>query len=145
MLLSLFSCKQKNYRQRVDELKFTSVADSSQMEHAKKSQELQSRGESWAALFSSELLCHGPGQPRDHSRCCPGTSQEPRSLPLNRLGPAFHRASRPPYLTHHISPLVAKDRCQLTFLLFGFQSCLVPSSLLSPSLSSSRTPEFWSL
>uniref|UniRef100_A0A8C6EET1 Nebulin-related-anchoring protein n=1 Tax=Moschus moschiferus TaxID=68415 RepID=A0A8C6EET1_MOSMO len=36
----LFS--EKNYRQRVDELKFTSVADSSQMEHAKKSQELQS-------------------------------------------------------------------------------------------------------
>ncbi|XP_053524433.1 nebulin-related-anchoring protein isoform X6 [Artibeus jamaicensis] len=33
---------EKNYRQRVDELKFTSVADSSQMEHAKKSQELQS-------------------------------------------------------------------------------------------------------
>ncbi|PNI81698.1 NRAP isoform 3 [Pan troglodytes] len=34
---------EKNYRQRVDELKFTSVTDSSQMEHAKKSQELQSR------------------------------------------------------------------------------------------------------
>ncbi|XP_032986515.1 nebulin-related-anchoring protein isoform X3 [Rhinolophus ferrumequinum] len=33
---------EKNYRQRVDEMKFTSVADSSQMEHAKKSQELQS-------------------------------------------------------------------------------------------------------
>uniref|UniRef100_A0A2K5PYC3 Nebulin-related-anchoring protein n=1 Tax=Cebus imitator TaxID=2715852 RepID=A0A2K5PYC3_CEBIM len=33
---------EKNYRQRVDELKFTSVTDSSQMEHAKKSQELQS-------------------------------------------------------------------------------------------------------
>ncbi|CAO2585902.1 Nebulin-related-anchoring protein [Lemmus lemmus] len=33
---------EKNYRQRADELKFTSVADSSQMEHAKKSQELQS-------------------------------------------------------------------------------------------------------
>ncbi|XP_037660583.1 nebulin-related-anchoring protein isoform X2 [Choloepus didactylus] len=33
---------EKNYRQRVDELKFTSVADSNQMEHAKKSQELQS-------------------------------------------------------------------------------------------------------
>ncbi|XP_006880228.1 PREDICTED: nebulin-related-anchoring protein [Elephantulus edwardii] len=33
---------EKNYRQKVDELKFTSVADSSQMEHAKKSQELQS-------------------------------------------------------------------------------------------------------
>ncbi|XP_066880706.1 nebulin-related-anchoring protein isoform X10 [Kogia breviceps] len=33
---------EKNYRQRVDELKFTSVADSSQMEHARKSQELQS-------------------------------------------------------------------------------------------------------
>ncbi|XP_036919787.1 nebulin-related-anchoring protein isoform X6 [Sturnira hondurensis] len=33
---------EKNYRQRVDELKFTSVADSSQMAHAKKSQELQS-------------------------------------------------------------------------------------------------------
>nr|XP_031538462.1 nebulin-related-anchoring protein isoform X13 [Vicugna pacos] len=33
---------EKNYRQRVDELKFTSVANSSQMEHAKKSQELQS-------------------------------------------------------------------------------------------------------
>ncbi|XP_052038988.1 nebulin-related-anchoring protein isoform X3 [Apodemus sylvaticus] len=32
---------EKNYRQRVDELAFTSVADSSQMEHAKKSQELQ--------------------------------------------------------------------------------------------------------
>ncbi|KAM6184780.1 nebulin-related-anchoring protein [Rhynchocyon petersi] len=33
---------EKSYRQKVDELKFTSVADSSQMEHAKKSQELQS-------------------------------------------------------------------------------------------------------
>uniref|UniRef100_A0A8D0NJC9 Nebulin-related-anchoring protein n=1 Tax=Sus scrofa TaxID=9823 RepID=A0A8D0NJC9_PIG len=33
---------EKNYRQRVDELKFTSVTDSSQMEHAKRSQELQS-------------------------------------------------------------------------------------------------------
>ncbi|KAM5271602.1 nebulin-related-anchoring protein isoform 2-T2 [Ctenodactylus gundi] len=33
---------EKNYRQKVDELKFTSVTDSSQMEHAKKSQELQS-------------------------------------------------------------------------------------------------------
>ncbi|XP_003787203.1 nebulin-related-anchoring protein isoform X2 [Otolemur garnettii] len=33
---------EKNYRQRVDELKFTSVADSSQMEHARKSQGLQS-------------------------------------------------------------------------------------------------------
>uniref|UniRef100_A0A8C6R692 Nebulin-related-anchoring protein n=1 Tax=Nannospalax galili TaxID=1026970 RepID=A0A8C6R692_NANGA len=33
---------EKNYRQRVDELKFTSVTDSSQMEHARKSQELQS-------------------------------------------------------------------------------------------------------
>ncbi|XP_016001835.2 nebulin-related-anchoring protein isoform X5 [Rousettus aegyptiacus] len=33
---------EKHYRQRADELKFTSVADSSQMEHAKKSQELQS-------------------------------------------------------------------------------------------------------
>ncbi|XP_019502114.1 PREDICTED: nebulin-related-anchoring protein [Hipposideros armiger] len=33
---------EKNYRQRVDEMKFTSVADSAQMEHAKKSQELQS-------------------------------------------------------------------------------------------------------
>ncbi|XP_057386400.1 nebulin-related-anchoring protein isoform X3 [Balaenoptera acutorostrata] len=34
---------EKNYRQRVDELKFTSVADSAQMKHAKTSQELQSR------------------------------------------------------------------------------------------------------
>uniref|UniRef100_A0A8C3YTM2 Nebulin-related-anchoring protein n=1 Tax=Catagonus wagneri TaxID=51154 RepID=A0A8C3YTM2_9CETA len=33
---------EKNYRQRVDELKFTSVTDSSQMEHARRSQELQS-------------------------------------------------------------------------------------------------------
>ncbi|XP_047408152.1 nebulin-related-anchoring protein isoform X3 [Sciurus carolinensis] len=33
---------EKNYRQRVDELKFTSVTDSAQMEHARKSQELQS-------------------------------------------------------------------------------------------------------
>ncbi|XP_066211319.1 nebulin-related-anchoring protein isoform X2 [Saccopteryx leptura] len=33
---------EKSYRQRVDELKFTSVADSSQIEHAKRSQELQS-------------------------------------------------------------------------------------------------------
>ncbi|CAH6940129.1 Nrap [Phodopus roborovskii] len=33
---------ERNYRQRADELKFTSVADSSQMEHARKSQELQS-------------------------------------------------------------------------------------------------------
>ncbi|XP_045294941.1 nebulin-related-anchoring protein isoform X9 [Leopardus geoffroyi] len=33
---------EKNYRQRADELKFTSVADSSQMAHARKSQELQS-------------------------------------------------------------------------------------------------------
>uniref|UniRef100_A0A8I6AB88 Nebulin-related anchoring protein n=1 Tax=Rattus norvegicus TaxID=10116 RepID=A0A8I6AB88_RAT len=32
---------EKHYRQKVDELKFTSVTDSSQMEHAKKSQELQ--------------------------------------------------------------------------------------------------------
>ncbi|XP_026918923.2 nebulin-related-anchoring protein isoform X8 [Acinonyx jubatus] len=32
----------KNYRQRADELKFTSVTDSSQMAHARKSQELQS-------------------------------------------------------------------------------------------------------
>ncbi|XP_068544712.1 nebulin-related-anchoring protein isoform X2 [Anas acuta] len=33
---------EKKYRQKVDELKFTSVADSSQIKHAKKSQELQS-------------------------------------------------------------------------------------------------------
>ncbi|XP_060247484.1 nebulin-related-anchoring protein [Meriones unguiculatus] len=33
---------EKNYRQRADELKFTSVTDGSQMEHAKRSQELQS-------------------------------------------------------------------------------------------------------
>uniref|UniRef100_A0ABI7W3F3 LIM zinc-binding domain-containing protein n=1 Tax=Felis catus TaxID=9685 RepID=A0ABI7W3F3_FELCA len=33
---------EKNYRQRADELKFTSVTDSSQMAHARKSQELQS-------------------------------------------------------------------------------------------------------
>ncbi|XP_032169171.1 nebulin-related-anchoring protein isoform X3 [Mustela erminea] len=33
---------EKNYRQRVDKLKFTSMADSSQMEHARRSQELQS-------------------------------------------------------------------------------------------------------
>ncbi|XP_049620358.1 nebulin-related-anchoring protein isoform X2 [Suncus etruscus] len=33
---------EKNYRQKVDELKFSSVTDSSQMEHAKRSQELQS-------------------------------------------------------------------------------------------------------
>lgn len=33
---------QKKYRQKADALKFTSVADSSQIKHAKKSQELQS-------------------------------------------------------------------------------------------------------
>lgn len=33
---------EKNYRQKVDELKFSSVTDSSQMEHAKRSQGLQS-------------------------------------------------------------------------------------------------------
>ncbi|XP_078290972.1 nebulin-related-anchoring protein isoform X8 [Panthera onca] len=33
---------EKNYRQRADELKFTSVTDSSQMAHARRSQELQS-------------------------------------------------------------------------------------------------------
>ncbi|XP_045709716.1 nebulin-related-anchoring protein isoform X3 [Phyllostomus hastatus] len=49
---------EKNYRQRVDELKFTSVADSSQMEHAKKSQELQS-GVTYKAGHEQSLHQYG--------------------------------------------------------------------------------------
>lgn len=40
--VTCFNLLQKKYRQKADALKFTSVADSSQIKHAKKSQELQS-------------------------------------------------------------------------------------------------------
>lgn len=61
-------------------MKFTSVADSSQMEHAKKSQELQS-GVSLGCTLSTKLLCHEPGNPRDNCRSCPGTVREPKNHP----------------------------------------------------------------
>lgn len=62
-------------------MKFTSVADSSQMEHAKKSQELQS-GVSPGYSFSTKLLCHEPGNPWDNCRSCPGIIQEPKNHTL---------------------------------------------------------------
>lgn len=40
--ITCFNLIQKKYRQKADALKFTSVADSSHIKHAKKSQELQS-------------------------------------------------------------------------------------------------------
>lgn len=70
----LFLWKQKNYRQRVDELKFTSVADSSQMEHAKKSQELQS-GVSPELPHPHHAAVPWAGHLRDNSTCCPARSR----------------------------------------------------------------------
>lgn len=49
---------QKKYRQKADALKFTSVADSSQIKHAKKSQELQSDVSPWLNLSLCKQLNH---------------------------------------------------------------------------------------
>ncbi|XP_060027241.1 nebulin-related-anchoring protein isoform X5 [Erinaceus europaeus] len=53
---------EKSYRQKADELKFTSVTDSFQMEHAKKSQELQSRV---AYMAENEQSVHQYGISKD--------------------------------------------------------------------------------
>lgn len=42
LIMSVFCIAQKKYRQRVDRVKFTQVADTPSIKHAKKSQELQS-------------------------------------------------------------------------------------------------------
>lgn len=97
----------------MDELKFTSVADSSQMEHAKKSQELQS-GVSPRLPFLHQAAVSWAWEPLGTTA---GAAQalsrdRQRIIPLNRLDPAFCRLpgclreldTRPPCLTHHTSP-----------------------------------------
>lgn len=116
-------------------MKFTSVTDSSQMEHAKKSQELQSEV-SPGLPFLYPAAVSWAWEPPATTTSCPGTIQEP-----DRLGPAVCMllgclwelgASRPHPL--HFS-LVGAGTCPLRLLLFSFQYHLVPSSFFL-SLSS---------
>lgn len=104
------------------------MADSSQMEHAKKSQELQSGVSPGlpflhqaAVSWAQEPLGTTAGAAQTHSR-----SQ--RTVPLNRPDPAFRRppgwlwelGSRPPCLPHHAALLV----------LILFQLSALPSSFV---------------
>lgn len=115
----------------MDELKFTSVADSTQMEHAKKSQELQS-GVSPELPFCHQAAVSWAWEPlgtgAGAAQAQPG---DQRAFPLNRLDPTCHRLpgclwellTRPACHPHHTSPLLVRDRCQLMLFLPSLQSC----------------------
>lgn len=114
----------------MDELKFTSVADSSQMEHAKRSQELQS-GVSPRLPFLHRAAMSWAWEPLGTTAgAAHARSGDRRAFPLNRLDPALYGLPGLPAPPHYTSPLVVKGRCQLTLFLFSFQSFLVPSFFL---------------
>lgn len=122
----------------MDELKFTSVADSSQMEHAKKSQELQS-GVSPGLPFLYQAAVSWAQEPLGTTAgAAQAQSRNQRTVPLNRLDPAFCRLpgwlweleSRPPCLAHYASLLVVGGRWRpmLFFSAFNIAQFLLSSS-----------------